>query len=69
MDYRKKGLVYYTGYNKFIGKYTIKNPEDEKIYLSFIFPYPTQQGEGVNVVKMTAQNLSQGATDQNFWTI
>jgi len=48
MDYRKKGLVYYTGYNaKFIGKYTIKNPEDEKIYLSFIFPYPTQQGEGV----------------------
>lgn len=48
MDYRKKGLVYYTGYNaKFIGKYTIKNPENENIYLSFIFPYPTQQGEGV----------------------
>jgi hypothetical protein len=48
MDYRKKGLVYYTGYNaSFAGKYTIQNPEDEKIYLSFIFPYPTQQGEGI----------------------
>lgn len=48
VDYRKKGLVYYTGYNaKFMGKYTIKNPENENIYLSFIFPYPTRQGEGV----------------------
>ncbi|MEN8216994.1 MAG: hypothetical protein ABFS56_11615 [Pseudomonadota bacterium] len=48
VDYRKKGLVYYTGYNaEFTGKYTIKNPENENIYLSFIFPYPTQQGEGV----------------------
>lgn len=48
VDYRKKGLVYYTGYNaKFIGKYTIQNPENENIYLSFIFPYPTKQGEGV----------------------
>jgi hypothetical protein len=48
VDYRKKGLVYYTGYNaKFSGKYTIKNPENENIYLSFIFPYPMQQGEGV----------------------
>ncbi|MBE9563081.1 MAG: hypothetical protein IMF12_09505 [Proteobacteria bacterium] len=48
VDYRKKGLVYYTGYNaKFNGKYIIQNPENEKIYLSFIFPYPTQQGEGV----------------------
>ncbi len=48
VDYRKKGLVYYTGYNtEFNGKYTIKNPEQEKIYLSFIFPYPTQQGEGL----------------------
>lgn len=48
VDYRKKGLVYYTGYQAtFIGKYTLLNPETEKIYLSFIFPYPTQQGEGV----------------------
>ena len=48
MDYRKKGLVYYTGYNaNFVGKYTIQNLEDEKIYLSFIFPYPMQQGEGI----------------------
>jgi len=48
MDYRKKGLVYYTGYNaEFIGKYTITNPESEKVYLSFIFPYPTKQGEGM----------------------
>jgi hypothetical protein len=48
VDYRKKGLVYYTGYNaEFIGKYTIQNPENENIYLSFIFPYPTRQGEGV----------------------
>jgi hypothetical protein len=48
VDYRKKGLVYYTGYHaEFIGKYTIKNPENENIYLSFIFPYPTRQGEGV----------------------
>ncbi len=48
VDYRKKGLVYYTGYNAhFNGKYTIHNPENEKIYLSFIFPYPTKQGEGV----------------------
>ena len=48
VDYRKKGLVYYTGYNaEFVGKYIIQNPEKENIYLSFIFPYPTQQGEGV----------------------
>lgn len=48
MDYRKKGLVYYTGYNaEFTGKYKIQNPETENIYLSFIFPYPTRQGEGV----------------------
>lgn len=48
MDYRKKGLVYYTGYNaKFIGNYTVHNSENDKIYLSFIFPYPTRQGEGV----------------------
>jgi hypothetical protein len=48
MDYRKKGLVYYTGYNaEFTGKYQINNPENENIYLSFIFPYPTQQGEGL----------------------
>ena len=48
MDYRKKGLVYYTGYNaEFLGKYTVKNPQKEKIYLSFIFPYPMQQGEGI----------------------
>ncbi len=48
VDYRKKGLVYYTGYNaEFMGKYTLKNPEKEKIYLSFIFPYPTEQGEGM----------------------
>ena len=48
VDYRKKGLVYYTGYNaEFAGKYTIQNPENENIYLSFIFPYPTNQGEGV----------------------
>lgn len=48
VNYRKKGLVYYTGYNtKFIGKYTLQNPEKEQVYLSFIFPYPTQQGEGV----------------------
>jgi hypothetical protein len=48
VDYRKKGLVYYTGYNAdFIGKYTIHNPEKEKVYLSFIFPYPTEQGEGM----------------------
>lgn len=48
VDYRKKGLVYYTGYNaEFTGQYTLKNPEKEKIYLSFIFPYPTKQGEGM----------------------
>lgn len=48
VDYRKKGLVYYTGYNaNFTGKYTIQNPQNEKIYLSFIFPYPMQQGEGL----------------------
>lgn len=48
VDYRKKGLVYYTGYNAdFSGKYTIRNPEPDKIYLSFIFPYPMQQGEGM----------------------
>jgi hypothetical protein len=48
MDYRKKGLVYYTGYNaEFTGKYTLRNPENEKIYLSFVFPYPTKQGEGM----------------------
>ncbi len=48
MDYRKKGLVYYTGYNaEFTGKFKIHNPENENIYLSFIFPYPTQQNEGV----------------------
>lgn len=48
MDYRKKGLAYYTGYNaEFLGKYTVKNPQKEKIYLSFIFPYPMQQGEGI----------------------
>ncbi len=48
MDYRKKGLVYYTGYNaEFQGTYTVRNPEAEKIYLSFIFPYPTRQGEGM----------------------
>jgi hypothetical protein len=48
VDYRKKGLVYYTGYHaEFTGKYTIKNPEKENIYLSFIFPYPTKQGEGL----------------------
>jgi hypothetical protein len=48
VDYRKKGLVYYTGYHaEFTGKYIIKNPEKENIYLSFLFPYPTRQGEGV----------------------
>ena len=48
MDYRKKGLVYYTGYKAdFIGKYSIRNPGTEKIYLSFIFPYPMKQGEGM----------------------
>lgn len=48
LDYRKKGLVYYTGYNaQFLGKYTLRNPENEKIYLSFIFPYPTTPGEGM----------------------
>jgi hypothetical protein len=48
VDYRKKGLVYYTGYNaEFTGQYTIQNPENKNIYLSFIFPYPTQRGEGV----------------------
>jgi len=48
MDYRKKGLVYYTGYNaEFIGKYTLQNSEKDKIYLSFIFPYPTKQAEGM----------------------
>jgi hypothetical protein len=48
MDYRKKGLVYYTGYHaEFVGNYTVQNPENEKIYLSFIFPYPTRPGEGV----------------------
>ncbi len=39
MDYRKKGLIYYTGYNvEFAGKYKINNPENENIYLSLIFP-------------------------------
>lgn len=48
VDYRKKGLVYHTGYNaNFTGQYTIHNPENEKIYLSFIFPYPTKPGEGL----------------------
>ncbi|MCP4111763.1 MAG: hypothetical protein GY749_40605 [Desulfobacteraceae bacterium] len=58
VDYRKKGLVYYTGYNAdFTGKYTIKNPETEKIYLSFIFPYPMKQGEGMlRNVKLTVNN-------------
>ncbi len=48
VDYRKKGLIYYTGYHAdFKGDYTIQNPENEKIYLSFIFPYPTKQGQGM----------------------
>jgi len=48
VDYRKKGLVYYTGYNAdFAGKYSVLNPKSEKIYLSFIFPYPVKQGEGM----------------------
>lgn len=48
MDYRKKGLVYYTGYNAlFTGNYTIKNTDNEKIYLSFIFPYPMREGQGI----------------------
>jgi hypothetical protein len=48
MDYRKKGLAYYTGYNTdFSGIYSVRNPHKEKIYLSFIFPYPIQQGEGL----------------------
>lgn len=48
MDYRKKGLIYYTGYNAaFSGTYQVHNPENEKIYLSFIFPYPTRQAEGM----------------------
>lgn len=48
VDYRKKGLVYYTGYNAdFKGTYVVKNPENEKIYLSFIFPYPAKQGQGM----------------------
>lgn len=48
MDYRKKGLNYYTGYNaEFQGTYQVHNPESEKIYLSFIFPYPTRQAEGM----------------------
>jgi hypothetical protein len=48
VDYRKKGLVYYTGYNAaFQGKYTINNPQKEQIYLSFIFPYPMKQGQGI----------------------
>ncbi len=48
VDYRKKGLVYYTGYNAdFVGNYTIKNTESDKIYLSFIFPYPMKEGEGM----------------------
>jgi len=50
MDYRKKGLVYYTGYNaSFEGHYTIQNTENENIYLSFIFPYPSQEGVLQNV--------------------
>ena len=33
VDYRKKGLVYYTGYKAdFNGRYTIRNNETEKIY-------------------------------------
>lgn len=48
VDYRKKGLVFYTGYNAdFTGKYLIRNPENEKIYLSFIFPYPTEREQGM----------------------
>jgi hypothetical protein len=61
VDYRKKGLVYYTGYNAdFEGTYTIRNPEAEKIYLSFIFPYPMQQGEGM---LRDAQMLVNGEED------
>jgi hypothetical protein len=58
VDYRKKGLVYYTGYvADFIGKYTITNTEAEKIYLSFIFPYPMKQGEGMlRDVKLLVNN-------------
>jgi len=58
VDYRKKGLVYYTGYvADFTGKYTITNPEAQKIYLSFIFPYPMKQGEGMlRDVKLLVNN-------------
>lgn len=48
MDYRKKGMVYYTGYNAdFTGTYHVTNPQDTTIYLSFIFPYPVQAGQGM----------------------
>ena len=58
VDYRKKGLVYYTGYlADFNGRYTIRNNENEKIYLSFIFPYPMEQGEGMlRDVKLLVDN-------------
>ncbi len=48
MDYRKKGMMYYTGYNAdFSGTYRIANPQNDTIYLSFIFPYPVQEGQGM----------------------
>ncbi len=48
MDYRKKGMVYYTGYNAdFSGTYRMTNPQSDPIYLSFIFPYPVQAGQGM----------------------
>ena len=58
VDYRKKGLIHYTGYKaEFSGTYTIKNPKAEKIYLSFIFPYPMREGEGMlRNVKLLVDN-------------
>jgi hypothetical protein len=48
MDYRKKGMVYYTGYNAdFSGTYRVANTQNEAVYLSFIFPYPVQAGQGI----------------------
>ena len=66
LDYRKKGLAYYTGYNaEFTGKYTVRNPQKEKIYLSFIFPYPMQQGEGIlRDVKMTVNGSEDAANTE-----
>jgi len=75
MDYRKKGMVYYTGYNAdFTGMYRIHNPQNDAIYLSFIFPYPVQAGQGmlqdVTVLVNGEEDIQNTEYQQNLalWT-